>query len=138
MTGIMSRRGFWKISLDELAAAFDEGRGKRSFKLSALVLLPDDDLGRLIPAIVDASRVAAEEHHFVVRWPDGRTEALFDRHSMGEDIWSRMDGRSTLRQIAHALAVEWNDTDAAAFARVRGVFLRLIRTQICRPLNPLE
>ena len=135
---ITGRRGFFRYSLDELIAAFDESRGRPSFKLSDLAGLTDDQLGRLIPAIMDASQVSADQGNFVVRYPGGHADVLFAIGSMEEDVWSRIDGQSNLQQIADAMAIEWNETGEAAFARARKVFLQLAGRQICIPRNPIE
>ena len=135
---VTGRRDFFKYSLDELIAAFDQSRGRQSFKLSDLSGLPQEKLGRLIPSILDASTVVADGHRFVVRRPRGQVLVLFERGSMEEDVWSRMDGRSSLWEIADALAIAWKETGEIALARTREVFLRLAEQQICIPRNPLE
>ncbi len=135
---VTGRRDFFKCSIDELIAAFDQSRGRQSFKLSDLPGLPQEQLGLLIPAILDASSVVADGHRFVVRGPRGKLLVLFESGSMEEDIWSRMDGQSSLREIADALAIAWNETSERAFARTREVFLRLAEQQICIPRNALE
>lgn len=116
----------------------DETRGKPSFKLSTLATLTDEQLGRLVPVIRDASNVSGRGDDFVVALPNGQTEVLFAIDSKEEDVWSRIDGRASLRHIADALALEWNETSASAFARARSVFLHLASRQICLPCNPLE
>jgi len=133
-----SRRSFFRYALDELVAVLGETRGKPSFKLSTLATLTDEQLGRLVPAIRDASHVSGRDGDFVVTLPNGQTEVLFGINSKEEDIWSRMDGRASLRHIADALALEWNETRDNAFARARSVFLHLASKQICLPCNPLE
>ena len=132
------RRGFFKHSLDELIAVFDESRGRPSFKLTDLAGLSDEQLGRLIPAIMDASRVRAYQGNFVIKHPDGHTDVLFGINSLEEDVWSRIDGQSNLEEIADSIAISWNETGEAAFERTRKVFLQLADRQICIPLNPLE
>ncbi|HEV3040914.1 MAG TPA: hypothetical protein VHA33_24315 [Candidatus Angelobacter sp.] len=134
----IGRRGFFKYALDEIVATFDECRGRRSFKLTELAGLSDDQLGRLVPAIMDASNVSTDGTHFVVRHPNGQKAVLFKLGSMEEDIWSRLDGQSSVRQIANSLAFEWNETSEAAFAITRRVFLQLATEQICIPCNPVE
>jgi hypothetical protein len=133
-----SRRTFFRYSLDELVGVFDETRGKPSFKLSTLATLNDEQLGSLVPAITDASNVSGRGDHFVVTLPDGQAEVLFGVNSKEEDVWSRIDGRASLRHIADALALEWDETRATAFARARSVFLQLASKRICVPCNPLQ
>ena len=98
--------------------------------------LADDDLGGLIPAILDVSAVGADGDHYVLR-RSGRSEALFPVGSKEAELWSRFDGRATLRAIATELAAEWNEPAGVAFRRARKLFLRLAVTGICRPQNPL-
>jgi hypothetical protein len=132
------RRGFFTHSLDELVAVFDESRGRRSFKLTELASLADGTLGRLVPVIMDASKVTADRGRFVVRSARGQTVMLFQVGSVEEDVWSRMNGQSSIEQIANAIAIEWNETREVAFARTRNVFLQLAGRQICIPRNPIQ
>jgi hypothetical protein len=120
-----------------MVAAVDESRGRPSFKLSGLAALSDEAVGGLIPVIPDVSAVDARDGHYVVR-RSGRTVALFPLGSREAELWSRFDGRSTLRAIAAELAAEWNEPAGTAFRRAREVFLRLVAAGICRPVNPLE
>lgn len=131
------RRAFFRQSVDELIAAVEQYRGRPSFKLSLLGGLSDGELGGLIPAIQDVSPVRAVGDSFVLDGPGG-SEPLFAIGSREEDVWCRMDGRATLRQIADALALEWNESRAVAFATTRSLFLKLAGRQLCLPLNPLE
>lgn len=134
----VSRRTLFKYSVDELVAVIEESRGRRNFKLSELGELGPEELGRLIPAIMDASNVTVEGGYAVVSRTKGRRDMLFQTGSKEEDVWSRIDGRATVRAIADALAQDWSETADTAFARVRHVFLALVRSGVCRPCNPLE
>ena len=134
----ISRRAVFRYSVDELVAAIEESRGHRNFKLSELGSLDAAELGRLIPAIMDASRVTVDGEHAVVSRPDGRRDLLFTLGSKDEDVWSRIDGRATVQAIADTLAPVWGEAPDAAFATVRHLFLVLVRSGVCRPCNPLE
>lgn len=138
MTTPTSRRHFFRTSLDELLAVVDECQGTRSFTLSSLDTLGDVELGRLVPAIMDASGVVGNGELFVFRPANATPEVLFAAGSKEEDVWARMDGRASLQEIAAAHSLEFADTLPIAFARTKRLFLRLIRLQICRPRNPLE
>lgn len=131
------RRAFVRHALDQLIAAVDEYRGRPSFRLSLLAGLSDNDLGGLVPAIQDVSAVRAVDDYFVLEGPGG-SEPLFAMGSREDDVWCRMDGQATVRQIADALALEWNESRAVAFAMTRALFLKLAGRQLCLPLNPLK
>jgi hypothetical protein len=133
----MERRSFFTYALDEVLAVFEAARGRRSFKLSALPHLTPEELGRLIPAINDATGVTSDGTDFVVL-RDGKTEVLFGIGSKEEDVWLRMDGRASVSEIADSLATQWNESAKTAFGRTRKVFLLLVRKGICLPHNPLS
>jgi len=132
----MERRSFFTYVLDQLLAVSEEARGRRSFKLSSLPHLTSEDLGRLIPVIMDATDVTSDGTDFVVL-RNRKTEMLFGIGSKEEDVWSRMDGRANVSEIADSLAVEWNESAKTAFERTRRVFLLLVSKGICLPRNPL-
>lgn len=132
------RRNFFRFAIDELAAAVDAGRGRPSFRLSDLGGLPGREIGRLIPAILDVSHVSGDDERFFLNLPGGGREELFAKGSCEEDLWSRMDGRATLQEIAEDASLTWNLPPDAAFARVRTLFLFLVEKQLCLPLNPLQ
>jgi hypothetical protein len=137
MSGSTPRRKFFQYAMDELVAAVDESRGRPSFKLSDLGGLPDDELGRLVPAILDVSHVSGQGDYFVLKMPGRGAELLFAKGSHEEEVWSRIDGHATIQQIADALALAWNAPGEVAFARVRRLFLHLVNKRLCLPLNPL-
>ncbi len=133
----IDRRSFFTYVLDELLAVSEEARGRRSFKLSALPQLTSEELGRLVPAIMDASNVASDGTDFVVQRA-GKLEVLFGIGSKEEDVWSRMDGHASVSEIASSLATLWNESAKTAFERTRRVFLLLVSKGICLPHNPLS
>src|SRR5262249_29506570 len=100
------RRRFFMHSLDELIAALRESVGRRSFRAADLPTLSVDQLSRLVPAIMDASKVTAEEGSIVVKCASGRADVLFRTGSIEEGVWCRIDGKSTLGQIAESLRTE--------------------------------
>jgi hypothetical protein len=134
----IGRRRFVRDSLNRLLALLEDRSAQPTFELSSLGGLSDGRLGRLIPTTLEASDVRAEGERFVVSRPGAPPEPLFEAGSLEEDAWSRMDGRSTIRQIADALAVEWSVTGDAAFARTRRLFLHLVDLRLCLPCNQLE
>jgi hypothetical protein len=133
----ISRRSLFKYSIDEVVALLEETRGRQSFRLSDLARLENDKLGRLIPAIMDASRVRVIADRVVVDHQQ-RQDVLYDVGSMEADVWPRIDGRTSLQNIATSLAPVWGDGDAAAFGRVRRLFLALVDVGICLPLNSAD
>ena len=133
----LTRRSAFKYSIDELVALVEECHGRRSFKLSGLSALADEQLGRLIPAIMDASNVRVDDGDVVVL-ERGRRLVLFRAGAPEQGVWARIDGRTTVRAMADALALEWGEGADAAFARVRAVVLALVRSGVCLPRNALE
>ncbi|MCG8463163.1 MAG: PqqD family protein [Holophagales bacterium] len=132
----MERRSFFLYALDEMLTLCEQARGRSSFELSTLPQLPSDELGGLVPAIMDASDVASDGTDFVVR-RGGRVEALFGIGSKEEDVWARIDGRASVSEIADALTTHWNESAETAFGRTRRVILLLVDKGICLPRNPL-
>lgn len=133
----LTRRQWFRYSIDEVLGVVEQYNGRPNFKLSDLAALSRADLGRLVPAIVDASSVRAEREQVVVR-RDGRlVEPLFDVGSMEADVWARIDGQTNMESMAESLASAWGEAPDPAFDRVREVILRLVRHGICLPQNPL-
>ena len=132
------RRTFFKQAVDELFFLIAEIRGRRNFKLSALDQLSDRELGDLVPAIMDASDVRLRGDDFVQRLQDGAEVFLFSKGSFEEQVWARMDGSTTLQEIAVSMAQQGHLRDGDAFGRVRRFFVFLAGRHLCFPLNPLE
>ena len=137
MSQSRGRRNFFRYVIDELFAAVDEGRGRPSFKLSDLDALPNPEIGRLVPALIDISQVSGDGDNFFLLLPGGGREMLFATGSREEEVWSRIDGRATLQQISDDVRLTWNVPGDVAFDQVRRLFLFLVGKQLCLPLNPL-
>ena len=121
----LTRRSLLRYTVEEVLALADEAGGRRSFKLSDLPALSREQLGALVPAFVDE---------------DGSRESavLDDAGAPESAVWRRIDGQTSIAEIASRLAVEWGDGDDAAFERVRMVFLQLVSRGTCLPVNALE
>ncbi|MCC6155360.1 MAG: hypothetical protein IT367_16445 [Candidatus Hydrogenedentes bacterium] len=132
-----TRRVFFEYLTDEIFAAVDDCRGRPSFKLSELDELADEDIGRLVPALLDVSAVTTSGGEVILTQRSGYHEVLFRKNTFEEETWSRIDGSATIKEIADTMAPLWLVPEQISFTRVRVLFILLVKKQICLPLNPL-
>ena len=132
------RRSFFRFSLNELTTLVDDSRGFHDFRLSDLPGLSDDRMGSLVPLIVDPARVSRAGALYVCAMARGEPAVLFPAGSRASEVWTRIDGQSSVRQIADALAGLWNEPPERTFSLTRGVFQMLAAREICVPRNALE
>lgn len=134
----VSRRRMLRASIGKVKDALDDFHGRPNFNLSGLGDLPDDDLERLIPVIMDASDVYVDGDQVVVRRNGQPPEVIFMTGSAEEDVWARIDGATCLGVIAQSLAGAAGERPTVTFNRVRALFLSLVSHGICVPRNPLR
>ena len=60
----------------------------------------------------------------------GEDDELFSLNDTGRAIWKRLDGRTTLREVARALAEGYNTPEAEIAQDVRGLVQELVNRRM--------
>jgi hypothetical protein len=63
-------------------------------------------------------------------------DELFSLNDTGRDIWRRLDGRTTLAEVAAALTAEYNASPGEIESDVVGLVGELVRRRMLRMANP--
>jgi len=131
-----NRRGFFRFLARESAVWFDEARGRPQMRLSDLPKLPPDALGELVPQILPGVEIVPKATEVQARRP-GETEpvTLFRLEETNLFIFNQLNGRATLGDIVRAVSAIKGLDEKEALARVRALFLGLVRLRVCAPSN---
>jgi hypothetical protein len=126
----VSRRRFFQL----LRAGYQVHYGKPAYRLSMLEDLPDQTLGKLVPAIV-ADWDLVEQDGFL--WGiSGRSEQPIKLLAVNTPAYSCLNlfgCKNSLERIGSQVAQEMGWDSAQGFAFVREFFLTLVKLGICVP-----
>jgi hypothetical protein len=129
-----SRRELLPAALEWWHARSEASGVRPAFRLSELGTMADDELSELTPAIVSGCQISVRDGVVWGRPPgSGAPAALLETTAAGLCAFNAMDGRTTLAEIAHAVAAETGWGRERAFAFTRGLFLHLVRLRVCVP-----
>jgi hypothetical protein len=114
-------------------------KGGRSFALSGLDDLPDEELARLIPLVRPGFAIYVDGEHVVAQ--NEKTGDIVDLGpSTKENVvaLNHFDGQVNLGAVGRRLAHHMGWDEARGFAHVKDLFLSLVGRLVCVPLNAFE
>ncbi len=136
LTFVCSRRNFFRALLKEIVVVIKTAQGGQSFRLADLGTIPDEQLGRLVPAMNNAEfEIYVEGNYLCSRHK--RTGKTFQEFPLSEEnrlTFNLFNGRHTLAQAARQLSQELAWSEEKAFAHTRGLFLSLADHLVCQPV----
>lgn len=132
----MNRRELLRSVADECVALVEKRLGRPSLKLSALGSLSDDELGSLIPMVLDSVDIEEEAGMVFASMPKRPDRIpLFPAQDTLWSILDHMDGLMTLSENAHTVESESGRPYPEIFAEARRLFLQLVHMGLCLPAN---
>jgi len=133
---VTGRRHFFRLFAGETVALIDELQGTPQCRLVDLWELPNAELAALVPQICPGVDIVPQDGRTCARIPgNGDLLALFISDEESEFIFNRFDGLHTIGQIACELGTALAVSEEESLARVRTLFLRLVRMKACIPSN---
>ncbi|MHC1783649.1 MAG: hypothetical protein AB9891_12995 [Anaerolineaceae bacterium] len=105
-------------------------------KISELGLMENMELYEIIPRILPDTKIILENQQ-VWAIPPGQLQRvlLFEVDPNTLMVFNQIDGTKSLREIAQSLTIAYDLPYENAFLFTRGLFLTLVTTQICLPVN---
>ncbi|MCB8945643.1 MAG: hypothetical protein H6658_17980 [Ardenticatenaceae bacterium] len=118
----------------EMDVAIGEQQGGKGYKLSTLGVLPDAELGSIIPMILPDCQISLKDG-FVWSRQHGSAnlKRLFPQEETMLYVFNGINGRTSLDHIAAYLQQQTSWDAARSFAFTRGLFLHLVQLQTCVP-----
>jgi hypothetical protein len=135
----LSRRAFFPALLREARVLSGTLKGGRSYALSELAGLPDDQLARLVPLILPVYAIYVDGERLVGRHAE--TSAFVElAPSVRENVLALnlFDGQITLGTAGRRLAQQMDWDEARGLAHVKDLFLSLVGRLVCVPRNSPE
>ncbi len=132
----VSRRQFFPALLQEFLAYCDSIEGRPAHNLAELGLWADEDLYRLCPRIAPECKIHVQDGLVWAQHPTSKQPIkLFPIDSPARVAFNEMNGLKSLREIAQQVQSITDWDEQRSFAYVRGLFLWLVFTKVCRPDN---
>jgi hypothetical protein len=129
----ISRRQFFEVMEAETRLFAREERGG---KIPQLGIMEDHELYDIIPRILPDTRIIPDEN---VIWaiPKGSSRRihLLDIEPKTLNVFNNINGRNTLKEIAQFLSSFSGMPFDRSFLFTRGLFLTLVKAQVCLPIN---
>lgn len=136
LTFIVSRRRFWTALVDTALGFTGQGGGVPAFGLDELGCLPDDQIGAIVPRVVDGCQITVNGGWVWMLAPSKTTDVrVLPLTSPALTAFNQFNGCCTLADISTELVSQTDWTPDRAFAYVRGLFLTLVLLGICLPAN---
>lgn len=135
----LSRRAFFPALFREVQVLSGSLKGGRSYALSELRDLPDDQLARLVPLILPVFAIYVDGERLVGRHAE--TGVVVElAPSVRENVLALnlFDGQITLGTAGRRLAQQMDWDEARGFAHVRDLFLSWVGRLVCVPRNSPE
>jgi hypothetical protein len=130
--GLTRRELFGSLRSELERRTADERRP--AYKLTMLGALPDEQLARIVPALVPGARLSIDDGAVWGRpGPDALPRRLFAAERATLAVLEAIDGWSSLGAIAEALRRNSGEPVERSFARVRSVFLDLVVARLAVP-----
>jgi hypothetical protein len=120
--------------LSELQAYNHKVDGQAVLKLSDLGNCPDDEIARMIPAVVPNCQISLVDDHVYGQPPlAARPFELFPIDLPAAAVFNQFNGMTTVAEASANLAAQTGWEPERAFAYTRGLFLWLVLAGICLP-----
>jgi hypothetical protein len=133
---VTNRRHFLRQFAGETMALIDGLQGKPQCRLVDLWELPNRELAALIPQVCPGVEILTKDGNVCARLPgDGDLLTLFATTEESEFIFNRFNGIHAIGRIVGELGTAMGLSEEESLARVRELFLRLVRMGICVPCN---
>ena len=113
-----------------------ENKGVPAYNLSNLGVLPDDQLGQIVPEILPSSNISLkDEFVWGNRQQNPQPIRLIPAKEPALTTFNLFNGIHSLNDISQKLAQEMGWETEYSFAYARGLFLWLVLLQVCQPKN---
>ncbi|MBE2196292.1 MAG: hypothetical protein IAE83_19125 [Anaerolinea sp.] len=133
---LLSRRQFWLTLFNGVEVLSDKHKGLPTFGLQQLGSLPDDQIGRMCPAVQQGVKISTVDGFVCATIPDGvGMLRLFPLDSPALPAFNLFNGMTSMVAISQNLAPLVGQTETFCFAYVRGLFLVLVMRGVCAPAN---
>jgi hypothetical protein len=135
LTFKITRRQFWSAIVHNFLVFKDKGRGIPAYTLDNLGSWPDEQLARLLPAVVSGCEISVQDG---LVWGKPRAARcaieLFPQDSPALIAFNLFNGLTPLREVSRRLVQTTGWGSAHSFAYTRGLFLTLVMAGICQPV----
>ncbi len=134
----VSRRGMFKLVLQEATAMVGRASGEQIYSLRDLEQLPEALLGQIIPMLNPEFQVQLEEDHVWSRnIQTGQMRREFPLTPENTVPFNFMNGENTLAQVGQLTAAQLGWDEARGLARARELFLAMAQHLFFIPRGPL-
>jgi hypothetical protein len=132
----VSRRQFLPALVNDFLVSSDKINGRPTFKLSELGKWEDEDLGNVIPRVIKGCLITVEGG-FVWGQPPktGWPIKLFPLDSPAIVAFNHINGTTSIQEISEEVYLATGWEHERSFSYIRGLFLWLVLTRVCQPVN---
>jgi hypothetical protein len=132
----VSRRQFLPALVNDFLVSSDKINGRPTFKLSELGKWEDEELGSVIPRVVKGCLITVKEG-FVWGQPPKVNQPikLFPLDSHARVAFNSINGMTTIQEISGEICRATGWDHERSFSYIRGLFLWLVLTRVCQPVN---
>ena len=137
----LSRRQFFPMLIQELIVNLGATQGKLAYQLGELGNQPDEKLAIIRPMVNPAYQIRVIDGQICSQLKgdaSATVQAHFPKTPENLAVFNRFNGKQTLREIADAVAKEYEWELDDAFRFVRDIFLILAVHLVVVPQNPLD
>jgi hypothetical protein len=132
-----NRRRFFRQFARESLVWLDELKGKPQCKTMELWELSSSELSQLIPQVCSGVEILPDDNRVCGRIPENEAVLpLFDSTDAELFVFNRFNGVNSIGQIAGEMSATMGFDPEESYARVRTLFLHLVRLRVCMPSNP--
>lgn len=132
----ITRRQLLSTLLTELHLYSEKKAGLVGNKLSNLGALEDEQLKDFIPAVVSGIKISHRDDGIWTSPKEGMQAVyLFKVDPISTYTFNLMNGKNTIAEIASRLSQHQAISYERAFSIARGMFLTLVKLQVCFPTN---
>ncbi len=136
---VAPRRSFFRLMLAEAISLAEEVQGRPQMRLSELAQVPDEVLRRISP-VFNATRSYALENNCVLlqHRKRGTSQTVYQLDASEHYVLRFFDGQHTLEEIGRRVADEFGQDEAAAYQKVKALFIALAKYAICHPAQAYD
>ncbi len=129
-----SRRGFFRLLLNETVSLTEEVRGKSQMRLNELAHLPDSVLRQVRPVLHHEPFYTLEEQRVLLkRQPNQPLQELCHLTNAERSMLVYFDGQHPLAEISRLIAQASQQDENATYQQLKKLFFLLAQYCICFP-----
>jgi hypothetical protein len=132
----VSRRQFLPALVNDFLVSSDEINGRPTYKLSDLGNWEDEVLGNVIPRVVKGCLITVKDGFVWGRPPKvNQPIKLFPLDSPARVAFNFINGTTSIQEISEEVCRTTGWEHERGFSYIRGLFLWLVLTRVCQPVN---